>query len=173
MNKFKENKGITIISLIIIIIVMCIVAGITLKQGTTLIKQVNVDNYKTNMISIKAKSKVIAEEVNSKVWDIPEEEKLTKRQEIYETEYGMKKTDFAEKQIEGLDSNIGTEYECYIITEQTLKKMGLSDIDKIEDYVIVYNLQDYTLLDVVYKPGIKYNEKTYYTLSNLQAEMGE
>lgn len=51
--------------------------------------------------------------------------------------------------------------------------MGLSDIDNIENYIVVYNAQDNTKLDVIYNSGIEYENKTYYTLSSLQAEMGE
>lgn len=97
-EKFKNNKGITMISLIVMIIVISILAGISITEGTALIKQVKVDNYKTNMISIKAKAKVIAEEVNSKTWDISAEEKSTKRQELFKSDYAMESVTISNEQ---------------------------------------------------------------------------
>ena len=173
MINLKENKGITIITLIIIIIVISIIASITIGQGTTLVKQINVDNYKTNMISIRAKSKVIVEEVNSKTWDVASEDKAAKRKELLENDYAMTKTDISSDQESKLDSTINSEYESYRISQRTMELMGLSDIDNIEKYIVVFDVQDTTKLDVIYDDGIKFNKKTYYTLSNLQAEMGE
>ena len=92
-ERFNNDKGITIISLVIMIIVISIIAGISITQGTTLIKQIKVDNYKTNMISIKAKAKVIAEEVNSKTWNVATEEKSAKKQELFQNDYAMEKVE--------------------------------------------------------------------------------
>lgn len=100
MINLKENKGIALITLVVMIIVIGILASISIVQGTTLVKKIRVDNYKTNMISIRAKSKVIVEEVNSKVWDATSEEKETKRQELLEGDYAMTKTEISDEQAE-------------------------------------------------------------------------
>ncbi len=68
---------------------------------------------------------------------------------------------------------MGTEYESYRVTNRTMELMGLSDIDDIDKYIVVYNAQDNTKLDIVYTSGVKYEGKTYYTLSSLQSEIGE
>ena len=73
-----------------------------------------------------------------------------------------------------IDDNIKSgAYEAYLITNDTLNKMGLSDIGDGENYIVVYNSDDYTKLDIIYKSGIQYNGTTYYTLSKIQSEMGE
>ncbi len=99
MEILKNNKGITIITLIIMIIVISIIATISINEGTTLIKRVKVDNYKTNMISIKAKAKVIAEEVSSKTWDVVDKEKSAKKQELFENDYAMQREEILDDKI--------------------------------------------------------------------------
>lgn len=165
----KENKGITLMTLVITIIVLLILAGISLNEGTSLIKKAKVENIMTNMITIKAKAKVIAEEVNAQVWNLAESDKLEKKQELYTQEYKMgNSVSLTTEQINALDSQIGNSYECYLIITGTLEKMGLSDIQDGDNYVVVYNLSDYTKLDIVFLSGIQYEGTMYYTLSKLQ-----
>ena len=58
MLYIKENKGITITALVIMIIVIMLLAGITITQGSDLIKNTKVETYLTNMITISSKFKV-------------------------------------------------------------------------------------------------------------------
>ena len=171
----KKNNGITIVTLVITIIVLLILAGISITEGNNLIKKAKTESLITNMIMVKSKSKVYAEETNSKVWDLSNEEKSTKRAEIFQTEYFMSSESINEASIESdIDDNIKSgSYEAYLITNDTLNKMGLSDIGDGENYIVVYNSDDYTKLDIIYKSGIQYNGTTYYTLSKIQSEMGE
>ena len=60
MLYIKENKGITITALVIMIIVIMLLAGITITQGSDLIKNTKVETYLTNMITIRSKAKVYA-----------------------------------------------------------------------------------------------------------------
>ena len=65
MLYIKENNGITITALVIMIIVIMLLAGITITQGSDLIKNTKVETYVTNMITIRSKAKVYAEETNA------------------------------------------------------------------------------------------------------------
>ena len=87
MLYIKENKGITITALVIMIIVIMLLAGITITQGSNLIKNTKVETYVTNMITIRSKAKVYAEETNAEVWDA--EDKTSKREEIYSEKYKL------------------------------------------------------------------------------------
>ena len=67
--------------------------------------------------------------------------------------------------------NTGNGCECYDITIDTLKEMGLSDLaneTNTGDYVVVYDASNYKNLDIIYVPGIEYKNIMYYTLSSLQ-----
>ena len=46
----KENKGITMIALVITIIVLLIISGIGIYEGTQSLKEVKLEELKTNMI---------------------------------------------------------------------------------------------------------------------------
>ena len=58
----KNNKGITLLALIITIIVILIIAGITIYGGSNLIKEVEAEDVKTNMLLIQAEVKNFAEQ---------------------------------------------------------------------------------------------------------------
>lgn len=74
------------------------------------------------------------------------------------------------EQINNIDGQVSKDnnYIIYKLTDVALSKMGLSEIDDCKNYVIVYNLEDYTKLDVLYLPGIKNDNVTYYSLSKLK-----
>ena len=73
----------------IMIIVIMLLAGITITQGSDLIKNTKVETYLTNMITIRSKAKVYAEETNAEVWDA--EDKTSKREEIYSEKYKLRR----------------------------------------------------------------------------------
>ena len=175
-NEISNSKGITLIALIVTIIVIIILAGISITEGNSLIKKVKVENAITNMITIKAKAKVYAEEVNAEVWDV--EDKAAKRKELFSSKYDMTEVEDKASIISKVDSEINDENgcECYNITKKTLTNMGLSELSNDTqngEYVVVYNSADYTKLEVVYPSGIAYEGQTFYTLSTLQEKINE
>ena len=176
MLNIKRNTGITLTALVIMIIVIMILAGITITQGSDLISNTKVETYVTNMITIRAKAKVYAEEANAEIWDA--EDKAAKRAEIYSEKYKMTKSANQDEIISKVDSkvNTGNGCECYDVTKDTLKQMGLNDLANETndgDYVVVYDSSDYKNMDIVYVQGIEYKKSKYYTLSSLQAKVGE
>ena len=63
----RNNKGITIIVLVITIIVLLILSGISIKTGNNIIKQSSLENIKTNMLLVKIKAKEYVENANFKL----------------------------------------------------------------------------------------------------------
>ena len=57
-----NQKGITIVSLVITIIILLIIGGATVYIGTSVIKQATLQTVNTNMMLIQAKTKTIAEQ---------------------------------------------------------------------------------------------------------------
>lgn len=171
LNKYNQ-KGITIMALVVTVIVILIIAGISINEGKSLIKKSKIENLMTNMIVIKSKSKVIAEEVNAATWNKTDEEKNAKF--IDGDTYAMQVTTISQEQASQLDADIkNAEYICYLITEETLEYMGLSEIDDEESYIVVYKKDDFTKLDIVYSDAISYEGESFYTLSRLQTKMEE
>lgn len=173
LNLNKANQsGITLIALVITVIVILIIASISIYEGTDLIKKSKIESLMTNMIVLKSKSKVIAEEINAATWNKTEEEKKAKFTD--ENTYAMQETTISQEQANQLDSDIqNAEYICYSITEGTLEYMDFSGLEDGENYIVVYKKDDFTKLDIVYKEAIPYDGESFYTLSSLQAKMEE
>lgn len=174
MNKLKNQKGITIVALVVTVVVILIIAGITVKYGTDAIKTAKVESLMTNMITIKAKGKGYVEEINAQIWDLPDGEKNQKRNELFEQKFKM--TEKTSELVDSINTDFINTNECvaYSITKETLELMGLDELaNNTEDneYAIVFDLSDFTKFDVLYKDGIEYNGDEYYNLSSLQEEV--
>ena len=176
MKNLNNKSGITLIALIITIIVILILAGISVKEGTSLIKKAKIESIMTNMITIKANAKGYAEEINAEIWDLSEEEKANKRTELFESKYKMTALDSGTIESK-VDSSI-KENGCvaYNITKDTLEDMEMSDLasqTENGEFVVVYNKNDFSKLEIVYPSGIPYEKSTYWTLSELQNKIEE
>jgi len=62
----KIEKGITLVALVITIILMMILVGVTVHFSTDAINKANLEDIKTDMISIKTRAKIVAEQYNFK-----------------------------------------------------------------------------------------------------------
>ena len=78
MVKFRENKGITLVTLAATVAVLFILLTVSLTVGTNVIEKIKLDNYYTNIHAVKTKAKVFAEEVNAQVWNLDENQKKEK-----------------------------------------------------------------------------------------------
>lgn len=68
MNLNRE-KGITLVALIITIVLMLILAGVGIDFGSDAITKAKLEDIKTDMISIKTKAKIIADQYSIKEID--------------------------------------------------------------------------------------------------------
>lgn len=62
----KMEKGITLVALVITVILMMILVGVGINMGGDAIDKANLEDIKTDMISIKTRAKIIAEQYNFK-----------------------------------------------------------------------------------------------------------
>ena len=166
MNFINKQRGITLISLVVTIIVIIILASISFSEGTKLIKEAKVESYVTNMITIKAKAKGYAEEVSSKTWGVNDDG--TTRANIFSETYKMtKQATLSGELIASLSTDVVQGgYEAYLMTGAALEEIGLNSSDN--NYIVVYNQSDFKKLEVLYKDGITYEGNTYYSLATLQ-----
>ena len=175
----RNDSGVTLLVLVITIVVLTIIASITVYEGKELIDKSKVQTLETNMLTIQAKAKAYAEEIEAKVWVKEGEAKETARDKAFLDKGEFKRLPFQEENLSQahlnhLSDEIKTEgYSAYLVTGSALEKMGLNDISN-EIYYVVYNQKenenenDSMLIDVIYKEGIRYNKNTYYTLSEIQ-----
>lgn len=150
-----KEKGITIISLVITIIIMIILAGVAIKVGLDAVEKAKVEDIKTNMISIKTKAAIIAEK-NS--FD-------SSSQNLIGLTLADKGSFVISTQLQSVldtQENGTAKYtKCYIWTQDDLKSQGLNTIkvDENKFYIV-----DYSTGEVFYSLG--YNGE--YTLTDLK-----
>ena len=65
MKKINEQRGITLIALVITVILLLIIGGISITKGSDLVEKSKVETIETNMLTIKAKAKEYAENVEA------------------------------------------------------------------------------------------------------------
>ena len=125
--QIKENKGITLVALVVTIVVLLIIAGIGINYGIDTIKRAQLEELRTNMLLIEAKAKEYVEEANFKMGKSPDDAKKAEvRQEVYvDTAKLLPSTNVS------APPSIPVS-ECYLVTEDTMKSWGLEDI-KLED----------------------------------------
>ena len=167
--KIKENRGITLISLIVTIIVLMIIAGITIYNGKSTITQAQLEGLRTNMLLIQAKAKEYVEEVNFEMGPSKDEAKKQEAiQKIYINEVGLKKADDASLNI-SIPQGSGIDLSaCYYVTKEALAYMGLDKIEIDEDekeaYLIQFNEDEAKVVDIYNTLGYK----GVYSLSGLE-----
>lgn len=144
MNLKLEN-GITIVALIITIILMLILVGVGAHFGGDAINKARLEDIKTDMLSIKTKAKIVAEEYNFK--DI-------------ENLVGSPLTD---EEIQKLGLTEKNSDQLCKLSSNDLSDQGLSTIEG-DVYVIYYDLDNPNNCEVYYLNG--YQGK--YSLSELQ-----
>ena len=176
----KENKGITMVTLIITIIVLLIIAGISIGTGNKVIKSSELENVKTNMLLIKAKGKEYVENANfnlgTTIDTVSEEEKSNRIQKAKE---GLKGEEIQDNSI--FDGNINitldnikADNENYIyyykLTTQNLVDIGISKVKSDEDdgwYIIKYDIKN-VKIEVYNTKGFENGETKYYSLTEIQ-----
>ena len=167
MLNIKNNKGITLMALVITIIIILILASITVNQGYGLIKEAKIQNLETNLLAIRAKAKEYGENVDAKNWaEEDETEKQNKNEEEFINTYKLNLFDASGKAWDD------PEYTYYSLDKESFDNMDLSEIydDNDEEYIIGYKTSDLSEIEIIYAEGIEYNDKTIYSLTELQNE---
>ena len=142
MNLKKEN-GITLVALIIAVILTLILIGVSVDFGTDSLKKARLEDIKTDMISIKTRAKIIAEQYNFK--DI-------------ETLVGTEITD-EEAQKLGVENS----QEIRKWNSSDLSSQGLYTIEG-DKYIVEYDLENPNNSEVYYLEGYE----NMHSLTQLQ-----
>lgn len=158
--KMEQDKGITLVTLVITVIVLVIIAGITVYSGLDVIKRANLESMRTNMLLIQAKAKEYVEEADFKMGPNNDE---TKKVEVYNS-YNFKKASEV-TEISLPDKFTGDNF--YYVTTDALNQMGLTNIaEELKDeeaYLVEFNEED---LEVEVYNTLGYDGK--YSLTELE-----
>ena len=165
----KNNKGITLTSLVITIIVLLIISGLTANISSDVIKQANLQDLKTNMLLIQAKAKIYTEEVNFETanLDKAKEADKTKIEEIKASKLKGIALVSCDANIQTAAKNAGVidTSDFYYLSPENLSAMGINiNVPKDTYYLVKYNFED---TEVVYTKGFEFGNKIYYKLSEI------
>jgi hypothetical protein len=153
----KSQKGMSYITLIIILIILAFVIAIAIHFTKVMIENKRFETYETDMLQIQGKVKILQQEAIMNDDDGKlQGRKLEKYAEIEE----IKKL---------IDNQIvlteGDDYgKYYIVDNYDLKNMKLENIQIDEGLFIV----NYNTEEVIYSEGVQKGEKTYYKLSDMR-----
>ena len=160
MYNYKEEKGITLVILIAIVMVLLIIAGVGVSSGLNIMKKASIESLKTNMLLLQAKGKEYVENTNFHfgTGELSEEQKTEIKNQY------LKGTLAQGELPEKLKEN----EEAYQLSSQDMQDMGLNDlVETAKDYLMIYNIQE-EYVDIMYKPGLTKDNKTYYTLISIE-----
>ena len=152
----KNENGVALHTLLLIIVVIIIIATIIVKYGMKMIEQSKIQDLRTNMLLIQAKTKTALEEYNFS----KDESKLIGSQ-IQEID-----TDKIAK-LQKAGENYSNDWYC--LNQEELNNMNLSDVKLPENeyFFVKYNKEDLTV-EILYTQGFEENNKIKYTLTQLQ-----
>ena len=153
MKNSISNKGITIISLIITIIIMLILATVVIQFGTKEIEKAKLDDLKETMLLIKVRAKIV----------IDKEE----FGESYNNAGMVKVSETTNYDLSSLQSVLNTieDISNLYIWEQTAMDNYNIDVEitSTEFFVI-----DYSTGEIYYSLGYSNDTGTYYSLTDIQ-----
>lgn len=121
--KLKQDKGITLIALMVTIIILLIIAGIAIYNGKETIQRANLEALRTNMLLIEAKAKGLVEEANFQLGPEKTGDLANIRKKIYVEDNEL----FAASE----NSNIPSEFikdNVYVFTRETATLWGLDNV---------------------------------------------
>lgn len=174
----KKNRGVTMLSLVITIVLLLIIAGISIGTGGNVIKRSQLENLETNMLLIKGKAKEYVENANFKLGNNIENV-TDKENRIEEAKKQLVGEMITQGDIfNGID-NITTEkikedetnyIYYYKISTQDLTNMGLSNVYSDDEkgwYIIKYNIKN-AEIEIYNTKGFENQNNKYYTLTQIQ-----
>lgn len=161
----KNEKGVAIPTLIIIIACIIIVAIIGIKYGIKMINENQLQDLRTDMLLIQADTKKSLEEVSFQTVNLDKnkEEDLAKINEVKQEK--LKGVPVQGTEIEkSIPEGITVDENCYYLDENVLKDMGVkeSDSEKYGNYIVKYDFENIKV-EVINTKGYE----GQYTLTDL------
>lgn len=154
----KNQRGMSQITLVISIIIIIVIAVLGFNITKKMLERRNVENYKTNMLLLQGKVKVISKEFVMK----KEDEEILEGRKVSEN---LEREDIKELLQKGIISQEDESFErIYIIENEDLERIGLSNIKLKDGYYIV----NYNTDEIIYSKGIEIDQKVYYKLSEIK-----
>lgn len=138
---YRTNRGITLVALVITIIIMMILVGVSISIGSSVINKSQLEDIKTNMLTIQGKAKSIAEKYSF--------DPSNTDNQLVGTEIDV--NDMPPGLQDALKNN-STADVYYKWTQEDLNNQGLNNIKSNDSK---FYIVDYTNNEVFYSLGYK------------------
>ncbi|MBQ9297610.1 MAG: hypothetical protein IJ223_01005 [Clostridia bacterium] len=156
--RVNNQKGVSLIVLVITVIVLAILATITAQELGGIINQIDKENISTDLLLIQAKAKVLKEKAS-----FNSDDTILKGEKISEIVNNAKIEELKEK---GVINTAEENYDkYYLLNKETIDELEIG-IEKMgeEDFYIV----NYATEEVIFPEGYKHTDgNTYYKLSEI------
>ena len=163
----KNNKGITLTALVITIIILGIIATIVIRTSSPVIQEAKIEDVKTTLLLIQAKWKVEKEKAKFDPTTSMFPDQVVQQSNIDDgTHLAEEKGQLVSSyKVTTVDEkwNVDTSITYYKLSQECLNAMGLEDADASKGYIVNYSNND-----IILESGFKYDETTYYKLSDLE-----
>lgn len=156
--KIKNNKGITMISLAIIVLLMILLASVTAYEANGLVSVARVQSVTTDLLLIQAQVRIINEKI---VFESDED----KKSQLYVGTKLIESNNVLETMRDRsiLTANDISNNSYYVLSKDDLVNMGLDSLNYEDGYVVNYETEE-----VIYVKGVKNTEGKYlYKLSEM------
>ena len=154
----KNDKGITMLSLVVMLVVLMMLATITMYYGNSAMKEAKLQDLKTNMLLIQAAVKGDLEKYHFETSNLSDSEKISKKSQylkgipIENAESDIKvkfdalanNTEIQLKtQISDDYQQVGGKFDYYYLDTNTLSQLGLKDVQSNDEngyYIVAYSM---------------------------------
>ena len=150
--KYKSNRGITIIMLIVTIIIMLMLATVTIQFGAGEVERTKLEDLKTTMLLIKGRSKIVVDKESFG--------------EDYDNTGMIKLADasgYNTSNLQNKFNDIDTS-NLYIWEQTAMDNNNIQVTITNTDFFVI----DYVSGEVYYSLGCTYEGNTYYSLTEMQ-----
>lgn len=168
----KNNKGITLVALVVTVVIILIIGAITVYEGSKLVDEAKYEDVKTNMLLIQAEVKNFAEQ--AKFEGLTKEKILADGIKLDEKTLRIKEPDdeSLKEQITNIESKGNSTEDgklvLYQITNMSELNLGSLDSNADNNYLIYMDISNDIEVEVCFLPGILGNDGvTHYFLSSM------
>lgn len=169
----KSQKGITIVSLVITIIVMLIILSVSYVTGRELLISSKIKGYITTMYMVKGEIENMYESyqfdsntahLKGSKLDVSDDTVKNKMTSIYNNEILSKITDPAERAVR--EQEIHDTENWYFLTKDNVNELGVETdmLENNEVFIVNYNTGV-----IIYSKGYTVNGDTFYSLEGLSS----
>ena len=167
----KNNKGITLVALVITVIIILVIGAITVYEGSKLVDEAKYEDVKTNMLLIQAEVKNFAEQ--AKFEGLSKEAILTNGITLDNKTLRISEPDDSlSDKIQNIKNKGNTtengELVLYQINNMSDLNLGKLDNNASSNYLVYIDVSKDIEVEVCFLPGILGNDGTiHYFLSTM------